>query len=827
MKKIATLLLTLTALIMSVAAGAQSRNATLTIRVSAVGTENLEGQPVVLEQTDYSVSYGNNLTLDAAGTLTLKVYPGNHRLTVARDGYETVEKTFTVADADPAASVSVSLVEKTRTPFALKAAVSHDPFTGRNDVALGWNVEAPAFFDDFESYDPFAVSFGQWTGIDADGESTGALQGTYPNRGIRQYAQIINPLTVVPTWWYDYPILRPYSGNQYVGFIRTETGNANDDWLISPAVTVGTDNTLEFMAKAADRYDERFMVYVTTKTDNPGVDDFVRIDLGNYEVADYRGWKRYTYDLSAYAGQTIKFAIRYISDYNRNRSFMLMVDDVYVGQPSAKEAQQALHRARRVSRSAANPYETFNIYLDGVKAGSTADYAFTLENVAAGDHTVGIEAVYQQAVSPVSTIGVSVSAGPYAKVNVSVTALSKLAADKVDVSMINFATGEAVSLTTAAGKATLLSLPTGTYSVHVDEGVYEAYSKDVVISGDTDINIELTDKVVDPYNITVDQAEGETSATVRWNQELGFEDSFEDYDDFATGQFGDWRTVDVDKLPVYPIGLGSTTNIVSFPGSGTASNPAAIAPMVFNPLKTVPAMSPADPAIEAADGVKSVIFFSPQRAQADKWLISPVIKVRDNYRVAFSAKAYASQYPETFEIAVAPDGSTNPADFLKVASIESLPSTGWGSYTMDLMGYEGMSVRIGLHYVSYDSFLAQVDDFKVGKADGSGDFVDYGNVVSYEIYLDGIKVGESQTPEYVLTDVTPGEHRVGICAVYTGGKSATVEYTFSAKSGISGVIVDNNPAREIYDISGRRLTDCSAPGIYIIRQGGKTFKIKK
>lgn len=146
---------------------------------------------------------------------------------------------------------------------------------------------------------------------------------------------------------------------------------------------------------------------------------------------------------------------------------------------------------------------------------------------------------------------------------------------------------------------------------------------------------------------------------------------------------------------------------------------------------------------------------------------------------------------------------------------------------MDLMGYEGMSVRIGLHYVSYDSFLAQVDDFKVGKADGSGDFVDYGNVVSYEIYLDGIKVGESQTPEYVLTDVTPGEHRVGICAVYTGGKSATVEYTFSAKSGISGVIVDNNPAREIYDISGRRLTDCSAPGIYIIRQGGKTFKIKK
>ena len=53
--------------------------------------------------------------------------------------------------------------------------------------------------------------------------------GSYPNRGIMQYAQIINPLTVVPTWWYDYPILRPYGGQQYVGFTRTSSGNANDE----------------------------------------------------------------------------------------------------------------------------------------------------------------------------------------------------------------------------------------------------------------------------------------------------------------------------------------------------------------------------------------------------------------------------------------------------------------------------------------------------------------------------------------------------------------------------------------------------------------------
>lgn len=162
-------------------------------------------------------------------------------------------------------------------------------------------------FDDFESYTPFATQFGDWSGIDGDELAAAPLTGDYANRGVKQYAQIINPLEVTPTWWYDYPVLRPYSGKQYVGFTRTSNGEANNDWLISPAITVGTDNVLTFMAKAADVYKEKFMVYVTTVTGNPTEADFVRIDKGNYESADdYSTWKQYCYDLSAYAGKQIK-----------------------------------------------------------------------------------------------------------------------------------------------------------------------------------------------------------------------------------------------------------------------------------------------------------------------------------------------------------------------------------------------------------------------------------------------------------------------------------------------------------------------------------------
>lgn len=827
MKYLFNNLLWLAALMLCVpAVAAQTRNATLTIEVTTAVEDNLEGQEVTLEQTDYSVGYGT-LKLDREGRCTVKVYPGNHRLTVERAGYDTAVKDFAVADGETA-TVTMVLGEKTVTPFALKATVSHDIYTGRDDALLTWNQEAPVFTDDFDSYDPWAVNFGAWTGIDADGEATAALQGSYPNRGIMSYAQIVNPLTVVPTWWYDYPVLHPYSGKQYVGFIRTESGRANDDWLISPAITPGTDNVLEFMAKAADRYTERFMVYVTTVTDNPSTDDFVRLDPGNFETADASGWKLCSYSLADYAGKEIKFAIRYVSDASRYGAFMLMVDDVYVGQ-ARTDGYSTMQRARRALRSPANPYENFNLYLDGVKAGTTGSYDFTFTGIAPGHHTLGVEATYQQAVSPRTEVEIDVPEGPYARVTFNVEALSKLTADRVEIGLLNLDNGRQETVVTESGTRTLLSLPYGRYSAYVEEGVYEAFSRELEISGDAEVDITLSDKIVDPYNLTADFDSETGDVTLRWNRELGFTDSFEEYEDFATSSFGDWITADLDQAPVYPIALGSQTNIVTFPGSGTASNPTAIAPMVFNPWNTVPAMLPTDQAIAAPDGDKSVIFFSPQRTTANKWLISPVLEIREGFTLTFKAKGYSSMYPESLEICVSADGSATPADFAAQAVIEQLTSETWGEYTMDLSEWAGQSIRIGLHYVSTDAFLAQVDQFSVGNADGEGDFTDPGNVVGYEIYIDGVKAGESAEPRYVATGLEPGTHTAGVRTLYLHGQSAMTECTFGVEAGIVSVGADSDDAApaEIYDLSGRRLSGCDAPGIYIIRRNGQTLKIKK
>lgn len=811
-------------------AAALERNTHLTIKVTSVAGDDLTGQTVTLMHTGYSVSYGS-LTLDGAGECKTDVYAGPHSLTVERDGFATASKTFVVEDGETDKTVSITLTEKVREPFALTATADHNPFTGKNDINVSWNKEAPAFFDNFESYEPFAVSFGEWTGIDGDLKAAAPLVGSYPNRGGMQYAQIINPMKVVPTWWYDYPILRPYSGQQYAGFIRTSSGEANDDWLISPAITVGTDNVVSFKARAADQYEERFMVYVTEKLDNPGIDDFKRIDKGNYESVDHRGWHDCTYDLSQYAGRKVKIAIRYISCYNIHRSFMLMVDDFYVGQPLTESTAAAAPkaRARRVAaKSPANRNEKFEIYLDGVKKLTVDDYTATLSDVAPGSHKIGVKAVYLQAESSVAEVNVNIPADSYANVTFNVSANSKLSADGTELSLLDMATARTVSVKVTDGKANIPSLPYGDYELGVAEGAFKAVVKKITVSGDNTIDLTLEDNIIAPYNITATVGEGANpSVKLAWNQKLMFRDSFEDYADFATGTFGEWITKNLDGRVVYPISLNNM--IVSFPGSCSQNNQTTIGPMVFNPWKTKPAMMPDDQAIGAPVGDKTVIFFSAQQAANDKWLISPAIEIRDNFVLAFLAKGYASTYPESLEIYISDEASTEPNEFELLGKIDELTSSEWSVYQISLSEFNGATCRIAFRYTSYDAFMAQIDEVVIGPEDGENEVVDYGNVVKYEIYLDGVKIGESTTPTYTIPSISEGRHTVGIKAIYLNGESEMSTYTISGTSGIADIVTGESEApAQYYDMHGRIVDFTTAPaGIYIRRCGSAAAKVVK
>jgi hypothetical protein len=235
-------------------------------------------------------------------------------------------------------------------------------------------------------------------------------------------------------------------------------------------------------------------------------------------------------------------------------------------------------------------------------------------------------------------------------------------------------------------------------------------------------------------------------------------------------------------------------------------------------------MLPTDMAVAAPTGDKTIVFFSPQRAQADKWLISPEIDIHEGYVLQATLKSYDIMYPESVEFCVSTEGP-HPFNFTPISTATNIPAGEWTIYQTDLSDYDGERVRLAVHYNSYDTFFLQLDDFTVGPENGGGETVDYGNVIRYDIYLDGTKIAETTTPAYTFTNLSEGMHNVGIIAIYQHGQSEMGTITINVDTAISlPTLSTNNSAPQIFDLSGRKIkTPSLSHGVYIMN-GQKIVK---
>lgn len=727
---------------------------TVTLYVTSVTGQNLEGTPVVLENVNTGLVYNRSLDGDGMCTIT-RVLAGTHMLTITPRDLALYSNEIEVTDN---MSLEIELVEEVRTPYALTASTSHDNKTGYNEVALVWNRETDYFFDDFESYDAFSIDFAPWTGIDGDHVPAAQLYGSYPNSGLNQYATIFNPLVIDPPVWYTYPVLRPYSGKQYVGFIRTATGTANDDWLISPQIHVGVRNVVRFLAKAGDRYDEQFLVYISETGNERG--DFVPLTQGNYESVDYESWHTIQYDLSAYEGKDVYIAIRYIS----RSTFMLMVDDFFVGAADIDPSSIAAAPARRVrSGSSHAPQagsEHFVIYLDGDSVTDTYSTQYTLRDVAPGRHTVEVEARYIVSKSERAQIEVALPA-ENEMASLTIEAHSNgISPDGTEVSYTDTQTGLIFTDTIRDGLSVHGFLPKSEYIVNINSRNFELYDTSLTLVDDMTLFVPLIEKINAPYNLTADVSgrdDGNIDVQLRWNQELGWSDDFESYPDFAQ-QFGEWTTFDGDQMATYPIG-NANQEIYEFPGSGEE-----MACLIWNPLATVPSME-GDYAAYPPEGSRCVAFFSPQQAKANDWLISPPIKIYNDYVVRFDLKAYTSLYAETVAICVSEEN--DPATFTVLDEIGATDE--WMVIELDLSQYAGKEVYVALNYTTYDGFFMLVDEFYVGPANSVAGATVEG--VSYDIFLDDERIGNTDECSFMIEGIANVHHTAGVKAIYPTGES--------------------------------------------------------
>ena len=108
--------------------------------------------------------------------------------------------------------------------------------------------------------------------------------------------------------------------------------------------------------------------------------------------------------------------------------------------------------------------------------------------------------------------------------------------------------------------------------------------------------------------------------------------------------------------------------------------------------------------------------------------------------------------------------------------------------------------------------------------------MDYGNVVKYNVYLDGTLVAESSVPSFTLTGISSGDHTIGLEAVYKNATSERSYYDIST-SAIGVVCVEAIPAdAHVYNLNGQLLAsplETQPQGLYVVKCGDKAVKVRK
>jgi len=647
-------------------------------------------------------------TTNASGNFTITgVYASQtYNYTITKTGYSPSTGTITIGTTNY--NMGTITLNEVAFPATGVQAVEAAP-----NVNVTWTAPNPNvqnFEDSFETYADFAIDFPPWVNVDVDLSATYGFNGfDFPGEyGVMSFI-IFNPLTTVPASTTE--MGTAHTGDKMVNCWAATTF-PNNDWLISPQITVPANGVVKFWARSqtADYGLERFHVGVSTTGTAPA--DFTIISGATYVQAPLT-WTEYTYQLNAYAGQQARIGVRCVS----NDAFIFMLDDFFVGLPakgleapvanasvpayinkagarntgsyvSGRIAERIAH-APIIQNNDSRALVGYKVWrlLEGQESNEAAWTSLTANTITATAYQdMGWGAVpdgnYKWAVKAVYTGNV-----------LSTPALSNMIPKITQIGTIaglvrNPSNQPIVGATVTAGTYTATSNSTGAYSLQVPAGTY---------------TVNCTANGFNPGSQTgIVVVTGQTT-TVNFVLTVSnlVTDGFETYPDFAVA-FAPWVNVDVDLSTTY------TITGVTFLHGGEA-----MAYIVFNPASTTPPITSAS--YTPHGGNKFAACFAGTTPPNNDWLISQQFNnIGQNASVSFWAKSVTDAYGlERFKVGIS-SGGTAPANFttfLSGATYIQAPID-WTQYTYPIpASYVGQSCRIGIQCVSNDAFVFMVDDF--------------------------------------------------------------------------------------------------------------------
>lgn len=336
------------------------------------------------------------------------------------------------------------------------------------------------------------------------------------------------------------------------------------------------------------------------------------------------------------------------------------------------------------------------------------------------------------------------------------------------------------STTPTTGLVSIPNVWRGTYEVEVNlKGNEIVKIQNVTIARDTLLTLpELIEIIGNPT--IADVQINENTALMSWNllSDGDWADDFESYPDFAIANIGDYI-------------LGDTVKKGYMENYSWTNNLAAQSFIVMNPSRTTPPL-PAE--FTANSGNKYLGAWFSNTPPNNDWIIRSVPSRANGGILSFFAWGLGDGGIESFRV-LSSDKTSAKEDFTTLHSSPTMfAGTEWEAFDFIV---PANAKYIAINYVSNNQFCLFVDDLSFSKG---------ASPKSFEIYLDGNKIADtlSTVSQYRFTNLTPGNHIVGIKAIYYSGASSLVtkEITISsvAKPIKPAISMENGNALFTWDI---------------------------
>ncbi|MDD7318934.1 MAG: choice-of-anchor J domain-containing protein [Prevotella sp.] len=215
-----------------------------------------------------------------------------------------------------------------------------------------------------------------------------------------------------------------------------------------------------------------------------------------------------------------------------------------------------------------------------------------------------------------------------------------------------------------------------------------------------------------------------------------------------------------------------------------------------------------------------------ENAPNDNWLISPDLSGNAQTISFYAINHDAPQQPFKENVNVLYSTTDNePESFVKIGDTHVISNNMWEEISVNLPEGALFFAIQSKNDAGQCNWLG-IDDIKFEKGTG--------NVKSYNIYRDGVKIGSvKDVNEFIDNAPLNGSHKYQVTVVYANGNEsapATV-YVETGTSGISTITdAAEGAAFDIYDISGKRVRsnatslDMLPKGVYVVN--GKKFVVK-